>query len=190
MKQKTTILALTLLLALWLGSTVGVQAKTKSGAGSVYVFGMSASFSDSTVYFTDIQQLSPVQFTKKYKFLINRDGYSSQLKGYLQGLGEAHPTCITFYNTDRKKLEKKRQKVMKRYLPQPQKKRKGKQRDKTEVKPFYDVRQLTAEQFSYQVISMDAGTVYVDPDEGERAARKSAQAQKEKRGKGPKKGKR
>lgn len=81
----------------------------------VYVYGFAASFNDSTIYFTDIQEVDTAWVDTRTKFLLGRDGYSSQLKQYLQGLGVAQPTCITSFGFNRKKIEKKYLAFKKKY---------------------------------------------------------------------------
>lgn len=81
----------------------------------VYLCGFAASFNDSTVYFTDVQQVDSAYLDTKTKFLYSRDNYSYQLKEYLKGQNFTTPTCVTLFATDRKKLEKKMAKMRKKY---------------------------------------------------------------------------
>ena len=53
----------------------------------IYAFGFAASFNDSTVYFTEIHEVDSVWINEKNKFLLNRNDYSNQLKGYLDAKG-------------------------------------------------------------------------------------------------------
>ena len=46
-----------------------------------YMFGFAASFNDSTVFFTDIQQVDSVWVTKKKGFLAGRSNYAYQCGG-------------------------------------------------------------------------------------------------------------
>lgn len=173
-----------LLMAVIMLSATSVQAKDKDKiTKDAYLFGMSASFSDSTVYITDIQKVYPAYFAPKTKFLYNRDGFSSQLKAYMKGLGVEHPTCITFYSQNKKKLEKKYAKIKRRYDSTFQPK-KTKKKKKAKQKRYYNVKYLTSEQFSYMTIAFEEGTVYVDSHKAEKAARKSMKKeQKEKKSK-------
>ena len=59
---------------------VAMSAKKSEG---VYVMGASLSFSDSTVYFTEIQCIDSVSLEKGTKFLPNRQHYAYELKDYM-----------------------------------------------------------------------------------------------------------
>lgn len=88
----------------------------KKGVKQVYVMGVSFSFKDSVVYMTDIQAMPGVKLTKE-RFLPHRDEYSYQLNSYLEGLdGRRDHTCVTYFSTDRVKLQKKAAAVTKRFL--------------------------------------------------------------------------
>ena len=102
-----TAIAATLLISLT------VQAKNEMK--KAYVFGFASSFNDSTVYFTDIQEVDSAWFTSKHHFLVSRENYSYQLRDYLANIGEQHRTCVVEYNTDPKKLEKVWNKLYIRY---------------------------------------------------------------------------
>lgn len=82
----------------------------------IYLFGMSASFNDSIVYFTHIQELPDAYINTKSKFLENRGAYSDQLRNYLRTRGSQTPTCITCYAFDRKTIEKKYEKLRANYI--------------------------------------------------------------------------
>jgi hypothetical protein len=81
----------------------------------VYIYGFAASFNDSTVYFTDIQEVRGAYMHTKSKFLVNRDEYSHQLRNYLKEKGYYQPTCITCYAYDRKKAQKGYDKLRRKY---------------------------------------------------------------------------
>lgn len=176
MKKNTSYLPYILTLAVFMAAVHSSSAKGNSSNQTAYLFGLSASFNDSTVYITDIQEVSPVMYAPKTRFLMNREGYSSQLKGYIQGLGIEHPTCITFYSPNYKKITKQLEKIKNKYAPKPSKKK-----HKKKNAPRYEVHYLSGEQFSYQVIAPDEGTVYVDPTQAEQAARKSAKKEEKDR---------
>lgn len=81
----------------------------------VYVMGVSLCFGDSVVYFTDIQQIDSVRLTKE-GFLPSREGYSDQLKNYLESKdGKLNHTCITYFSEKKATLQKKASKLLKRY---------------------------------------------------------------------------
>lgn len=51
---------------------------------AVYIFGMSFSFNDSTVYFTEIQKIENAWLIDKGKMLEGRSAYAAQLRNYFQ----------------------------------------------------------------------------------------------------------
>ena len=67
----------------------------KDHSKTVYAFGIAASFTDTVVYFTDIQILDSAKVSKE-GFLTHRDLYSYQLKNYVEdnGLQEKEATKI------------------------------------------------------------------------------------------------
>lgn len=81
----------------------------------VYAFGVSASFVDSVVYYTNIQVLDSVHLSKN-EFLPNRELYSYQLKNYLElNKNQANRTCMIYFSKDKKKLAKELNKLIGRY---------------------------------------------------------------------------
>lgn len=92
-----------------------VKAPNSSKQETVYIVGVSASFTDSLMYFTDVQELEGVTLDKK-KFLPNRMQYSYQLKDFLEREeGLTNRTCFVIFDTNRKKLDKKIFKMKRRY---------------------------------------------------------------------------
>lgn len=144
--------------AMLFGITTQISAKDKE-APKVYMFGFAASFNDSTIYLTDIQEVNGAYMAEKTKFLVNRDEYSYQFRNYLQGEGKLYPTCITSYAYSNKDILKKYEKIKKRYID----KNKGR----------YIVVNIDNTQFTYQPVSPDEGTVIVDSEEAANAAKKS-----------------
>ena len=55
----------------------------KDKGNGIYMVGVSASFADSLVYFTDIQFLDSVTLDKETTLLPNRKQYSEQLDDYM-----------------------------------------------------------------------------------------------------------
>lgn len=100
----------TLILAL---VAIGTQAATKPA--KVFMFGFAASFNDSTVYFTDIQEVDSAYIDTKTKFLYSRQNYSYQLRDYLEAQGFKTPTCVTSFALTRKDIEKKYAEMRKKY---------------------------------------------------------------------------
>ena len=143
-----------------LGGVIQVSAKDKE-VSKVYMFGFAASFNDSTIYITDIQEIKGAYVAERTKFLVNRDEYSYQLRNYLQGQGNAFPTCITSYAYDRKTIEKKFAKIKKRYID----KNKGR----------YIIVNISKEQFTYQPVSSDE---VVNVDESEQTVQQSKSKKK------------
>lgn len=87
----------------------------KGDSKPVYAFGISASFTDSVTYFTDIQTLDSVQLDKN-GFLAHRELYSYQLKNYLEDNGlQQNSTCMIYFSENRKKLEKEATKILSKY---------------------------------------------------------------------------
>jgi hypothetical protein len=88
--------------------------KGKGKNKDVYMAGVSASFSDSLIFFTDIQLVDSVELDKD-KLLPERQQYSTQLKRFLEGQGMKNRTCFIYFNTNRKKLEKAIRKMKEEY---------------------------------------------------------------------------
>lgn len=95
--------------------SVSTSAKNKR-VPKIYAFGFSASFNDSTIYFTNIQEIDSVWVNDKNNFLIDRDNYSYQLKNYFEGQGMPHRTCVISYGLKRKDVEKKFRKMRDKYV--------------------------------------------------------------------------
>ena len=98
-----------------LALSITVSAKNKC-VPKVYIFGVAASFNDSIVYLTDIQELDSAWITDKSKFLLNRNDYSYQLKNYFEMKNIPHRTCVISYALKRKEADKKYQKIKNRYV--------------------------------------------------------------------------
>lgn len=97
------------------GWTINASAKLKC-VPKLYAFGFAASFNDSTVYFTDIQEIDSAWINDKNDFLVSRDNYSYQLKNYFTSLGLEHRTCVISFALKRKDIEKKYQKMKNKYV--------------------------------------------------------------------------
>ena len=81
---------------------------------SVYIVGVSASFTDSLVYFTEIQEMDSVWLDNK--MLPGRSQYSYQLKNYLENEeGLTNRTCFVYFSNSRKKLQKSVNKMKAKY---------------------------------------------------------------------------
>lgn len=135
-------IALTLILVAF---AIGAQAKPVQ-PDHVYMFGFSASFKDSTIYITDIQDVKGAWIDNKSQFLLSRDNYSYQLKEYFtEKMQQPDRVCMVLYATSQAQAEKLMKKLMKKYVPTAKK--------KGSAEP-YDVRQLTTTDFQFTPIDM------------------------------------
>lgn len=104
-----------ILMALAVVFTICSAFTMKSKDKPVYAFGVAASFSDTVVYYTDIQLLDSVSL-KNNGFLPQRDLYSYQLKNYLEyELNKPNYTCMIYFSETKKNLEKEMSKVIGKY---------------------------------------------------------------------------
>ena len=94
-------------------SLMAKKPKDKNKYG-VYLVGVSASFSDSLVYFTDIQFVDSASVDGN-GFLVSRSQYSEQLREFLGKQGEPNRTCFMFFNDKKKSLQKEVQKLKQKY---------------------------------------------------------------------------
>lgn len=118
-----------------------VQAK-RIKVPQMYMYGFSASFQDSIIYMTDVQEVANVWYDTKTKFLIERQQYSYQLKDYLAtNKQQPNRVCVVMFAPTRKEAEKKFIKMRKEYTV----KANGK----------YDVRYLTTEEFKFEPIEIN-----------------------------------
>jgi hypothetical protein len=129
-----------IVIALCLG--VGVSAKTKI-VPKVYLFGFAASFNDSIVYFTDIQDIDSAFIDNKNNFLLSRDNYSYQLRDYLQTQNMHNRTCVTMFGFKKDKVEKTYIKMKRKYTS----------------KNKFDVRLINSSKFRYQRIDLNVQVV-------------------------------
>lgn len=138
---------------------------------TVYLFGVSISFNDSTVYFTDIQTLENAWVINKSKMLEGRNVYANQLKSYFSELGEKERTCVIYYAFSEKDIQKKLSKIRKRFTNP--KKRKYE---------HYEIKTVARDQFVFQQVTHQDDTENDLTKEEIKAAKKAAkQAQKDKR---------
>ena len=122
---------------------MGAEAKTVK-ARHMYVFGFAASFKDSVVYMTEIQDVQGALYDTKTKFLLGRDSYSDQLKTYFkEKMKLSDRVCMVMFSTSKKKAEKKYLKLRKKYVG-------NKKRPST-----YEVRYVTTQDFEFETVSLD-----------------------------------
>lgn len=85
------------------------------GHKPVYAFGVSASFTDTIVFYTEVQVLDSVTLDKT-GFLPQRESYSYQLKNYLEANKNlANRTCMIYFSDNRKKIDKEYNKIVSKY---------------------------------------------------------------------------
>jgi len=96
---------------------LAVQAQKKQSVENpeVYIFGVGTSFNDSTTYISEIHHFKGNFIEKKTGFLENRAIYAEQMKIYLEQNYPGYETCAIFYDTKKKAIEKKYNKVRRRY---------------------------------------------------------------------------
>jgi gluconate kinase len=109
----------------------------------MYIFGLAASFNDTIVHFTNVQELDGAWIEKKNNFLQAREQYSSQLRDFLAEEKQMpRRTCIVYANKSRKKVEKKYQKMKRLYMPSK------KQHQQ------YDIRNVEQSEFRFKTIDL------------------------------------
>ena len=122
---------------------MGAEAKTVK-ARHMYVFGFAASFKDSVVYMTEIQDVQGALYDTKTKFLLGRDSYSDQLKAFFkEKMQLSDRVCMVMFSTSKKKAEKKYMKLRKKYMG-------DKKRPST-----YEVRYVTIQDFEFEPVGLD-----------------------------------
>lgn len=143
MKFATKCAMLMIVMAAIMTSNGAYAKKVKK---NLYMFGCSASFTDSIIYITDIQVLKDAGYDTKSKALIDRDTYSSQLKQHLADkVGKPHRTCFVMFSDKEKKITKKMSKVKALYT--------------TKSPGKFDVIFLNKDDFSFTVVKDDEESV-------------------------------
>lgn len=96
------------------------QARKDKGTAdvTVYIFGVGTSFSDSTVYISDIQPLDTARIEPRTGFLNRMPEYAEQYHAALQAAYPGLITCAVFYAQDLKTAEKKHAKLLRHYAKQ------------------------------------------------------------------------
>ena len=107
-----------------------------------YMFGFIASFNDSIVFFTDVQEVDSVWLQSKKNLLAGRANYAAQLREFFStNFNLNNRTCVVISSQKRKDVEKKYQKMIKQYTV----KNAGK----------YDVHYVNASEFKFRPVNMD-----------------------------------
>ncbi len=118
---------------------VPADAYAKKVKKNLYLFGCSASFTDSIIYITDVQVIENANYDTRSKMLVNREMYSSQLKEYLaEKMGQPHRTCFVMFSDKAKKITKKLGKVRALYT--------------TKSPGKFDVKYLKLDDFRFTII--------------------------------------
>ena len=84
---------------------------------TIYMLGVSYSFSDSIVYFTEIQKIDSIVFDAEHKFLPNRQHYSYELTDFMAFKENmpGRPSAV-FYSKKLSAMQKKEAKLKKKLL--------------------------------------------------------------------------
>jgi len=132
-----------ILLAVIMTASIGFKVQARPVmAPKAYMFGFIANFTDSVVYFTDIQTVDSVWYDHKTEFLQDRSGYANQLRNHFANeMNMPHRTCVVMFSPTRKDIEKKYLKLKKQYTV----KHSGK----------YDVKYLNENEFHFTSIQME-----------------------------------
>lgn len=145
----------------------GAEAKKSSQMQKMYIFGMAASFTDTIVHFTPIEEIDSAWIDKKI-FLMGREEYSYQLRDYLaKQLLMPQRTCIVVFDKNRKKLEKKYARMLSLYTTRPKKGR------------SYDVRHIGQQDFRFNAVNMRS--VVEERLKAEQEQKEAAKAPKKKK---------
>ena len=103
-----------LFMMVFAASAFSKQPKDKKKYG-VYLAGVSASFTDSLVYFTDVQFLDSAAVDDK-DMLVGRALYSIQLKDYLElNQNGKNRTCFMFFSRKKNNVQKELKKLKEKY---------------------------------------------------------------------------
>ena len=128
-------------LALFLTILFPASMSAKRVSKTVYMFGFSASFKDSVVFFTEVQPVDSAWIETKSQFLQGREQYSYQLRNYL---ADSHQmpgrVCVVIFSTKKAAVEKQYAKMRRKYTEK--------------AKGVYDVRYLHEGDFRFQPVDM------------------------------------
>ena len=91
------------------------SAEQNRDVKTAYIFSVSFSFADSTVYMTEIQKMDSVEIYSGH-FMVGRDAYSSQFKTWLENGGAPTQISSLYFFTKKSKAVKKQERVRKRVL--------------------------------------------------------------------------
>ena len=95
-------------------STNEEGVSTESAEMASKVAGVSASFCDTVIYFTDVQMVENLEL--KNKMLPQRSHFSEQLKEYIENkYGTPNQTSFVYFSGKKEKLAKKMKKMQEKY---------------------------------------------------------------------------
>lgn len=103
---------------LLLSFNVAISAKSKknpSQSVTLYMYGLSTSFNDSTVYITDVMAVDSA-YLQNRKFLGGAREYADQMNAYFSKKDMGRRTNAVFFKKTRVKAEKAYVKLKKRYV--------------------------------------------------------------------------
>lgn len=139
MRRTTVLYSLMITLVCLLAAMPYTADAKKKQAPKMYICGFSASFNDSIVFFTDLQEMENVWYESKTKFILSREEYAIQLKSYLTNeCGLKARTCIVLCDRKKKKVEKKLMKLKRQYT--------------VKVKGMYDIRHINHGDFTFKPV--------------------------------------
>ena len=129
-------------MTLLISVAMGAEAKQVQ-LPHMYMFGFAASFKDSVVYLTEIQDVKNVWYDKKTKFLMGRDSYSAQLKDYFKEKMQMNDrVCMVIFAKNQKQAEKKYLKLRKKYMS-------NKKHTST-----YEIRYVSTQDFQFEAVDI------------------------------------
>ena len=124
-----------------------------------YMFGFVASFNDSIVFFTDIQEVDSVWVLEKKELLAGRSSYAYQLREFFtNSFNMPNRTCIVISDKNRKNVEKKYAKMKKIYVEKGANK--------------YDVHYTNSSEFRFHAVNMDDSTTEPQTNTNKKSSKK------------------
>jgi len=131
-----------MLFTLLVSVAMGAEAKQVQ-VPHMYVFGFAASFKDSVVYMTEIQDVQKAWYDTKTKFLLGRDNYAAQLKEHFATkMQQRDRVCVVVFAKTMKKAEKKYLKLRKKYIGD------------AKHPSTYEVRYITTQDFKFETVDL------------------------------------
>ncbi len=131
-----------MLFTLLVSVAMGAEAKQLQ-VPHMYVFGFAASFKDSVVYMTEIQDVQKAWYDTKTKFLLGRDNYAAQLKEHFATkMQQRDRVCVVVFAKTMKKAEKKYLKLRKKYIGD------------AKHPSTYEVRYITTQDFKFETVDL------------------------------------